>query len=453
MDFNPATAVAGLAISSHDSKGRLAEVVFSNYANDVFSWPSAAPSTSSGPTSFTVYSVDIGNINGQRMPSSVTLADSTNRYTIETTGADIWNNQCGFHFIPFKVVGDFIMTASFKVVGDFTMTAYVESLDGTHQWAKAGIMVRDSLAPGSIHVSVLMGRDHGFSTMYREDANQATSSMGLSYNNKKESGWVKIERTGSTFKTYYKIVGSDPWEHIGDIEMPMSDPVEAGIAVSSHDNNSYVTAVVSNFELDAEPYRFPSASPTITPAPSTTNIPLTDIGNVNLAGSGSFAVNSGKHTMRASGSDIWNSVDGFSFIHETKTGDMEVVAYIEHMTAPHEWTKAGIMIREGLEGNARNVAMLLNPNNGFFLQHRDAPGAATSNKGLRRTPMGESGWVKLVRMGNQFTGSYSSDGLDWTLITTTVNVQLPATVEVGLVLTSHTNSAYADATFQHYEAI
>ncbi|MHC4581775.1 MAG: hypothetical protein ACYS14_09985, partial [Planctomycetota bacterium] len=58
-------------------------------------------------------------------------------YTMTGSGADIWDAADEFHF-AYKVL-----------TGVGSIVAKVESVDHTHNWAKAGVMIRKSLEPGS----------------------------------------------------------------------------------------------------------------------------------------------------------------------------------------------------------------------------------------------------------------------------------------------------------------
>ena len=54
-------------------------------------------------------------------------------------GTDIWNNADQFRF------------AYKTLTGDGTMVARVESIGNSNVWAKGGVMIRQSVQPGSVH--------------------------------------------------------------------------------------------------------------------------------------------------------------------------------------------------------------------------------------------------------------------------------------------------------------
>src|SRR5947208_15958289 len=57
-------------------------------------------------------------------------------------------------------------------------------------------------------------------------------------------------------------------------------------------------------------------------------------------------------------------------------------------------------------------------------------------------------WLKIQRIGNQFTGSISSDGANWQLVGT-ATVDTYADVAAGLVVTSHDPTMLNTSTFDH----
>ena len=99
-----------------------------------------------------------------------------------------------------------------------------------------------------------------------------------------------------------------------------------------------------------------------------------------------------------------------------------------------QWTKAGVMIRQDLAGDAPNASAEVTAANGMVFQSRGTRGgASTSIEGFAgAAPQ----WVRVVRSGNTFSGYFSANGTTWTLIGTST-VTMPAQVYVGLAVTSH----------------
>lgn len=173
-----------------------------------------------------------------------------------------------------------------------------------------------------------------------------------------------------------------------------------------------------------------------------------DIGNVSPAGSSSVA--SGIYTVAGAGADIWDAADAFQFFSGALSGDATIVARVTGLTDTNGWAKAGVMFRDGLAANARNVMILRTPTNTISFQYRSATGGAsqfvTGSYGL--TPA----WVMLSRAGNIFTGYESSDGNSWRKVGS-IEIALPATAEAGLAVTSHNNGTLATGTFDNVDVV
>jgi hypothetical protein len=169
-----------------------------------------------------------------------------------------------------------------------------------------------------------------------------------------------------------------------------------------------------------------------------------DIGSVAAAGSTSVA--NGVYTVRASGADIWGTADEFRFVYGTMSGDGEITARVDSVTATHPWTKAGVMIREKLSSNSRYAYTLVSASSGVDFQHRLSDGAwarsATSDS-VTRAPH----WVRLRRIGNLFTAYVSPDGHTWRQHGKSVSITMGSTVYAGLAVTSHYDGKLATAVF------
>lgn len=200
------------------------------------------------------------------------------------------------------------------------------------------------------------------------------------------------------------------------------------------------------------------------PAAGAKTVPLkkwkhADIGHPALAGS-SRVMGKGIQ-LTAGGADVWGVRDEFGFSYLEQTGDFELTARIESLTAPHLYTKAGLMAREDLNDNGRHIFFQVFPNNkprnknngGYEFQYRlnkagemkaiypaKAEGAPDFPVNYPHT------WIRLKRSGNQFTGYYSPDGKTWTTYTTFA-LELPAKIYLGLAVTSHNTKETATAVF------
>ncbi|HHG86274.1 MAG TPA: choice-of-anchor D domain-containing protein, partial [Bacteroidetes bacterium] len=161
-----------------------------------------------------------------------------------------------------------------------------------------------------------------------------------------------------------------------------------------------------------------------------------DIGAVGAAGDVCYNSPTQEFTVSGSGNDIWATADEFQFVYQTLTGDGEIIARVTSIQNTNQWAKAGVMMRNTLAAGSEEVMMLKRGGNGWSWQNRNTANGTTAfsgNLGGTIFPL----WVRIVRLGNSFSGYYSADGISWTQQGTTQTIVMPATIYVGLAVTSH----------------
>jgi regulation of enolase protein 1 (concanavalin A-like superfamily) len=170
-----------------------------------------------------------------------------------------------------------------------------------------------------------------------------------------------------------------------------------------------------------------------------------DIGSPGLAGSATYA--DGLWTVTGGGSDIWNTADQFNFASTNFSGDGTMIVQVtslQNSDPGSGWSKAGFMFRNDSTAGSVNVSIVATAGQGVSFQWRSAAGGSSSfaADGGVTAPV----WLKLVRSGANFTGSYSQDGINWVQVSSQ-QVLLNSTVMAGLDVTAHNNSALNTATF------
>jgi hypothetical protein len=163
------------------------------------------------------------------------VEDPTGTYTMTGAGVDIWDNADQFHF-AFK-----------EFTGAGSIIAKVESVENTHPFAKAGVMIRDTLEANSRYVGVFVTPENGVRFQYR---NQTDGSTDRYF----EEGitapyWVKLERTAGGLVRAYHSADGTAWTRFDLIQVSMDSPMYAGLAVTSHEAALTCEAVFSNVSL------------------------------------------------------------------------------------------------------------------------------------------------------------------------------------------------------------
>jgi hypothetical protein len=160
------------------------------------------------------------------------VEDPAGTYTITSTGTDIWAEFDEFHF-AFK-----------QTEGSIKIIAKVDSLQNTHEFAKAGVMIRDTLDADSRYVGVFITPENGVRFQYRNAVGGVTDRQfaeGIT-----APQWVRLERTtGGLVRAYYSADGA-AWERFNLWQVPMTKPFYTGLAVTSHDINVTCEASFSN---------------------------------------------------------------------------------------------------------------------------------------------------------------------------------------------------------------
>jgi hypothetical protein len=154
-------------------------------------------------------------------------------YTMTGSGADIWNQSDQFHY------------AYKTLTGAGSIVAKVESIDNTNGWAKAGVMIRETLDADSKHAMMIVSSTSGVSFQRRpetggDSAADTTDGIIAPY-------WVKIERDlAGSFSAYSSANGSS-WQKLGVSEpVQMGTNAYIGLAVTSHNAALICQAVFSN---------------------------------------------------------------------------------------------------------------------------------------------------------------------------------------------------------------
>ncbi len=174
------------------------------------------------------------------------------------------------------------------------------------------------------------------------------------------------------------------------------------------------------------------------------------IGSVTAyPGNAQYSVVGDTWTIAGSGSDIWNTADGLRFTYQMLTGDGSITARVTSLTNTDGWAKVGVMIRESLAANSRQMAMLTTPSNGLQAAWRTSTGGSTSGYWSTASAFSPV-WVRLTRIGNTIQAYRSTDGSSWSTWGSAQTFSgLPTNVYIGLAVTAHNNSALNTTTFDN----
>ncbi len=162
-------------------------------------------------------------------------------YTMTASGADIWDPSDEFHF-AYKTLS-----------GVGSIVAKVESVQNTDGWAKAGVMIRETLEPDSKHAFACITPNNGV-------ASQGRYTTGGESFNMNQTGitaprWVKLERDDAGNFTVRHSADGSTWEPVQDATseaIQMNRDVYIGLAVTSHVTDVPCEAVFSNVTITGD---------------------------------------------------------------------------------------------------------------------------------------------------------------------------------------------------------
>jgi uncharacterized repeat protein (TIGR01451 family) len=165
---------------------------------------------------------DIGNV---AAVGGASYADAI--FTVVGSGADIWDVADAFHYV--------YQSAS----GDCSMVARVVTVQATDPWAKAGVMIRETLTANAQQASTFLTPSNGVAFQYRIGTGNTSGNYNLT--GMAAPYWVKIVRSGNTFASYCSPSGTN-WVSLGSQTITMGANVYIGLGVCSHNDGVLCTA-------------------------------------------------------------------------------------------------------------------------------------------------------------------------------------------------------------------
>ncbi len=169
---------------------------------------------------------DIGKVTA---PGSATYDEEKMIWTVRGDGSDIFGVADSFQYV------------CRRLQGDGWIVARVESIGKTDPWAKGGVMIRESLDPGSPFAAVYATPGSGACFQARiGTAGSAAADTAAATPEQKALPmpvWIKLERKGDLFRGYYAVDGAGTaWTPMAwkPKAIAMSKTVYVGLAVTSH---------------------------------------------------------------------------------------------------------------------------------------------------------------------------------------------------------------------------
>ncbi|WP_394328398.1 fibronectin type III domain-containing protein [Natrinema salaciae] len=156
--------------------------------------------------------------------------------TVEGGGEDIWNASDEFHYYYGATTGD------------FDVAVRVDALENTDAYAKAGLMVRESLDADAANL-MIRRRPDSTSVQWRPttgaESTSLTSDAGESESEvdggTTDHAWQRLVREGDTLRAYGSDNGQN-WTLLASVSLSLATNVHVGLAVTSHASGTLTTA-------------------------------------------------------------------------------------------------------------------------------------------------------------------------------------------------------------------
>jgi photosystem II stability/assembly factor-like uncharacterized protein/regulation of enolase protein 1 (concanavalin A-like superfamily) len=178
---------------------------------------------------------DIGAVG---IAGNVCYDDIDQSYAVTASGEDVWNRSDQFYFVHTPITGDIEASCRVTAIGNH------------YGWAKAGLMIRESLDPDSKHSMVCITPGNGVASQFRLNTGDWTDYSGVG--GLSTPIYLKITRTDSIIRSYYSFNGI-AWLFIREDTFSMNANAYVGLFSVSHENDYLHTAVIDKVELSNHP--------------------------------------------------------------------------------------------------------------------------------------------------------------------------------------------------------
>jgi hypothetical protein len=350
-------------------------------------------------------STDVGDVG---VAGSATFSGST--WTVQGDGDNIWGAADSFQFLHTRSAA----TAS--------IVARVDSLSATSTFAKAGVMVRDTLAANSA-TAILDVRPNG-AIEFMDRVGSSAQMQFLATASVTFPVWLRLSWAGDVIESWTSQDGNN-WTFVGHGGIVLGATPEAGLAVTSQNHGQVAKAQFTGLAMGWDP---------------TSGWSSTDVGAVGMSGSAMQVKDT--WTVQGAGGNIWGDLDAFHFLYRPVGAAgvaFSVVSRINDLQNTSPFAKAGVMIRANLRPDSATVILDVRPTGEVEFMERGGTGATMHY--IAGTSVTLPAWLRLdVASSGEVTARVSEDRNVWTPLSQTVTIAPPPQYLAGAAVTSQTTS-------------
>jgi regulation of enolase protein 1 (concanavalin A-like superfamily) len=181
-----------------------------------------------GPYNFSVQALPGGwqhsDVGAAGVAGHQSYNPATDTYTVAGSGGAIGGTVDAFHY------------AYQRLTGDGEIIARVASIENTNESAKAGVMIRESLAAGSKQAMMIASYASG-TWLRSRAATNGSSADSPRVDEAFAPVWLRLVRAGNTLRAYSSANGVD-WTLEGTATVSMTSTVYIGLATTATNNNA-----------------------------------------------------------------------------------------------------------------------------------------------------------------------------------------------------------------------
>jgi signal transduction histidine kinase/regulation of enolase protein 1 (concanavalin A-like superfamily) len=200
----------------------------------------------------------------------------------------------------------------------------------------------------------------------------------------------------------------------------------------------------ARFDIRDAPVVVPTA---VTPGNPVELVENRDVGDVSIPGEATYDEFRDVWTVVGNGRDIWQDIDEFHFVHGGTSAPVRIEGRLDDLDGVHEYSKAGLMVRDGLDDDAAFAFVGATSEYGSETLWRERTGAEAASEQFEE-PYDAFQWYRVDAIGGEVTLSFSTDGEEWQALDQRP-VELGDSVCVGLAVCSHTTDETIEARFEN----
>ena len=157
-------------------------------------------------------------------------------YTVRGGGADIWDPVDQFQFVYQPVTGD------------TQIVARVVSMTNTDSWAKAGVMIRETLTGNSRHATLAITPTSSIGAWFARRSQAGGTTIRSVQGTTTAPAWVRLVRAGNVITAHWSTNGT-AWTLVGSDTVPFGGTVYVGLVANSHSGSAATTVVFDNVSI------------------------------------------------------------------------------------------------------------------------------------------------------------------------------------------------------------